>query len=49
MAKFRRFLHEAARDAGVNVTQMKSLPPPEDFPPVPGFEPHLKCVVLRLG
>ena len=49
MAKFRRFLHEASRDAGVTVSQMKSLPSPEDFPPAPGFEPHLKCVVLRLA
>lgn len=49
MAKFRRFLHEAARDAGVTVAQMKNLPPPEDFPPPPGFEPHLKSVLVRIA
>jgi len=49
MAKLRRFLHEAARAAGVTVAQMKDLPPPEDFPPSPGREPHLKSVLVRLG
>lgn len=49
MAKFRRFLHEAARDVGVEIAQMKNLPPPADFPPAPGLEPHLKCVVARVA
>jgi 23S rRNA (cytosine1962-C5)-methyltransferase len=49
LAKFRRYLHEAARAAGVGVAQMKSLPIPTDFPPKPGLEPHLKCVLVTLG
>ncbi|MFO0612241.1 MAG: pseudouridine synthase [Polyangiaceae bacterium] len=48
-AKFRRFLHEAARDAGVAVGQMKDLPPPVDFPPPPGAESHLKSVLVRVA
>lgn len=48
-AKFRRFLHEAGREAGVAIAQMKDLPPPVDFPPAPGREPHLKSVVVRVG
>jgi 23S rRNA (cytosine1962-C5)-methyltransferase len=47
-AKLRRWLHEAARDAGRTVTQMKDLPPPIDFPPPWGREPHLKSVLVRL-
>ncbi len=47
MAKFRRFLHEAAREAGIAIAQMKDLPPPEDFPPPPGKQPHLKSVLVR--
>jgi len=46
--KFRRFLHEAARDAGVAVTQVKDLPDPIDFPAEPGSEPHLKSVLVTL-
>ncbi len=46
--KFRRHLHEAARVAGRVVTQMKDLPAPDDFPPAPGEEPHLKAVLLTL-
>src|SRR6185369_2406595 len=37
-AKFRRHLHEAARDAAREVVQMKDLPDPEDYPPAPGHE-----------
>jgi 23S rRNA (cytosine1962-C5)-methyltransferase len=48
-AKLRRWLHEAAREAGREVTQMKDLPPPIDFPPPWGREPHLKSVVVRLA
>jgi len=48
-AKLRRLLHEAARDAGRTVTQMKDLPPPIDFPPVQGREPHLKSILVRLA
>lgn len=46
--KFRRFLHEAARDAGRAVTQLKDLPDPIDFPAEPGSEPHLKSVLVTL-
>lgn len=48
-AKFRRFLHEAARDAGRDVVQMKDLPDPDDFPPEPGREPHLKSVLVTVA
>jgi 23S rRNA (cytosine1962-C5)-methyltransferase len=46
--KLRRSLHEAARDGAREVVQMKDLPDPEDFPPEPGREPHLKCVLVTL-
>src|SRR5262249_54710130 len=46
--KLRRFLHEAARDSAREVVQMKALPDPEDFPPEPGREPHLKSVLVTL-
>ena len=46
--RFRRHLHEAARAAKREVTQMKDLPPPEDFPPAPGQEPHLKAVLVTV-
>lgn len=48
LIKLRRYLHEAARDAGRQVVQMKDLPAPEDFPPAPGNEPHLKSVLVTL-
>jgi 23S rRNA (cytosine1962-C5)-methyltransferase len=47
--KLRRLLHEAARDAGRDVVQMKDLPEPADFPPEPGRECHLKSVLVVLG
>jgi 23S rRNA (cytosine1962-C5)-methyltransferase len=47
-AKFRRFLHEAARATAREVAQMKDLPDPEDFPPEPGREPHLKSVLVTV-
>ncbi len=31
------------------VVQMKDLPDPEDFPPDPGHEPHLKSVLVTLA
>src|SRR6185437_14847274 len=46
--KFRRFLREAARDSARDVVQMKDLPDPEDFPPEPGAESHLKSVLSTL-
>lgn len=46
--KLRRLLHEAARDAGCVVAQMKDLPEPVDFPAEPGGECHLKSVLVVL-
>lgn len=48
-AKLRRHLHEAARLAGREVTQMKDLPDPSDFPPEPGHESHLKSLLVTLA
>ena len=48
-AKFRRYLHEAARDAKRNVKQMKDLPSPRDFPVAAGAEPHTKSVLVTLS
>jgi len=48
-AKLRRWLHEAAREAVREVTQMKDLPAPIDFPPPWGREHHLKSVLVRLA
>jgi 23S rRNA (cytosine1962-C5)-methyltransferase len=48
-AKFRRYLHEGARDAGRAVMQMKDLPDPADFPREPGREPALKSVLVTLA
>jgi 23S rRNA (cytosine1962-C5)-methyltransferase len=47
--RFRRFLHEAAREAGRAVAQMKDLPDPLDFPAEPGAEVHLKSVLVTLA
>jgi 23S rRNA (cytosine1962-C5)-methyltransferase len=47
-AKLRRVLHDAARDAGREVAQMRDWPDPEDFPPEPGREAHLKSVLVTL-
>lgn len=44
--KLRRHLHEAARDAGIELAQMKDLPCPSDFPPPFGEEPHLKSILV---
>jgi 23S rRNA (cytosine1962-C5)-methyltransferase len=45
-AKFRRALHQAGREAGRELVQVKDLPDPEDFPPPYGAEPHLKSVLV---
>ena len=45
-AKFRRYLHEAAHDAGCTVAKMQDLAAPSDFPPAPGHEAHLKSVLV---
>ncbi len=47
-ARFRKFLFEAARTAKVEVTQVKDLPDPSDFPVAPGEESHLKSVLATL-
>ncbi len=47
--RFRRYLHEAARDAVRTVTQLRDLPPPIDFSPAPGVESHLKSVLITLA
>ncbi|WP_434042582.1 MULTISPECIES: class I SAM-dependent methyltransferase [Sorangium] len=47
--RFRRHLHEAAREAGCDVVQMKDLPDPVDFPSEPGTESHLKSVLASVG
>jgi 23S rRNA (cytosine1962-C5)-methyltransferase len=41
-ARFRRFLHDAARIAQRKVAQLKDLPDPSDFPAPLGGECHLK-------
>jgi 23S rRNA (cytosine1962-C5)-methyltransferase len=46
--KFRRWLYESARDAGRELTKLRDLPEPEDFPPEPGTEPHLKSALATL-
>ncbi|MDI1481188.1 class I SAM-dependent methyltransferase [Polyangium sp. y55x31] len=47
-AKFKRVLQDAARDAGRGAAQVKDWPDPEDFPPEPGGEAHLKTVLVTL-
>ena len=47
-AKFKRVLQDAARDAGRGAAQVKEWPEPEDFPPEPGNEAHLKTVLVTL-
>ena len=47
--KFRRFLHDAAREASREVLQMKDLPDPVDFPPEPGTGCHLKSVLVSIA
>ncbi len=46
--KFRRWLHEAARDAGREIAKLRDMPEPVDFPPAPGVESHLKCALATL-
>lgn len=48
-AKLRRFLHEAAREAHRTIRQMRDMPDPMDFPPLPGHEPHLKSVLVTVA
>jgi 23S rRNA (cytosine1962-C5)-methyltransferase len=46
--KLRRWLHEAARDAGTSLARLRDLPPPVDFPPAPGDEAHLKGLLATV-
>lgn len=46
--KFRRYLHEAARALGRELTQLKDMPVGVDFSPAPGEEAHLKCALATL-
>lgn len=48
-AKLRRYLHEAAREAGREVAQMRDMPDPADFPPEPGLESSMKSVLVTLA
>lgn len=46
--KLRRWLYEAAREAGTEIAKLRDLPPPADFPPAPGDEPHLKGLLATV-
>lgn len=48
-AKFRRFLHEAVREAGHVAVQVKDLPDPVDFPAPFGVESHLKSALVTVA
>lgn len=47
--KFKKSLEDAAREAGFSVTSIKDWPDPEDYPPAPGNEAHLKTVLVTLN
>ncbi len=47
-ARFRRILFDAARTARRDVTQIKDLAEPADFPAVPGAGPHMKSALVTL-
>lgn len=44
-AAFRKHIHAGAKVAGVELAQLKDLPPPTDFPPAAGQESHLKSLL----
>ena len=48
-AKFRRFLHEAVREAGHTAVQIKDLPDPIDFPAPFGMEAYLKSALVTVA
>lgn len=48
-ARLRRTIHDAARDAGRDLWQVKDLPGSVDFPPEPGAEPAMKSVLVTAG
>jgi 23S rRNA (cytosine1962-C5)-methyltransferase len=47
-ARFRRIVFDAARAAKREVSQVRDLPPPADYPVPPGAEPHLKSVLASV-
>jgi 23S rRNA (cytosine1962-C5)-methyltransferase len=49
LERLRRVLHQAARDAGRRVTQMKNLPSPVDCPPGPEGPWPSKSVLVTVG
>lgn len=49
IGRFRKLLHEGARHARRSVRRMRDVPPPIDFPPEFGEEPHLKSVWVEVG
>jgi 23S rRNA (cytosine1962-C5)-methyltransferase len=46
--KFRKQMHEAARQSGKTIVQMKDLPEPADFPPPWGEGAHLKSLLITV-
>jgi len=48
-ARFRKFLHDAARASGRTIVQAKDVPTPRDFPPKLGSESHLKSVWVTVA
>jgi 23S rRNA (cytosine1962-C5)-methyltransferase len=48
-ARFRRVLFDAAGAAKRDVTQVKDLAPPPDYPAPPGKEPHTKSALVSVG
>jgi 23S rRNA (cytosine1962-C5)-methyltransferase len=46
--QFRKRIHEAGRLAGREMTQVKDLPFPTDFPPSIGTDPHLKSLIVTV-
>jgi 23S rRNA (cytosine1962-C5)-methyltransferase len=47
--KLRRILFDAARAAKRDVTQMRDMPEPPDFPVAPGALGHMKTAIVSLG
>ena len=48
LRKFRKQIHEAGRIAGSEITQLKDLQCPPDFPAPMGSEPHLKSLFVTV-
>jgi 23S rRNA (cytosine1962-C5)-methyltransferase len=46
-SRFRRMLFDAGRAAGIELAQVKDLPPPLDYPLPPGGDPPMKAVLAR--